>query len=43
MSKKLFKKSLGNLYRQKLIRMTDEGIELVWFFLGGCGLVEHFN
>ncbi len=29
MSKKLFKKSLGNLYRQKLIRMTDEGIELV--------------
>jgi predicted RNA-binding protein (virulence factor B family) len=29
MSKKLFKKSLGLLYRQKLIRMTDEGIELV--------------
>ncbi|MFM6982769.1 MAG: S1 RNA-binding domain-containing protein [Chitinophagaceae bacterium] len=29
MSKKLFKKSLGLLYRQKLIRMTDDGIELV--------------
>lgn len=29
MSKKLFKKSLGNLYRQKLITISDDGIALV--------------
>ena len=29
MSKKLFKKSIGTLYRKKLITITDTGINLI--------------